>query len=439
MMMRLAYGLVVATACATSGDPFGEDSEYAQNLTDAEGARVLDLVNYPGVDRTMLDNVVGLDTRAARAIDEHRAGADARFPSHDDNDFGDVAELDAVSYVGDAAFRALAAYAQTHPAPVAEYHDGVAFKGWQAEIVLWGANTVPVGVLNGLLDDRAAANIIAARPLANLGALAAVSLVGPNALEAMRGQAATWWHARAGQGSSSLAGTFDGVVFDEATAQKAVEIANTHTREQMVAGGVYGNGASAIVGNRPYTTLAAVANVAGVGASTMQGLHAYATALLATPARGTTAEDGECAATQECAVGLLCAGLTYDAVGHCRPEWMAGTFSDATVVAIPDDATPIQRTIEVSGLASVAEDLIVHLDIDHPRKEDLYIQLFQPSSAESLIWDVDSSGYARVVVGGNLERDSAVNGTWTLQVTDYFGGNTGTLRGWSLELTSRYD
>jgi hypothetical protein len=44
----------------------------------------------------------------------------------------------------------------------------------------------------------------------------------------------------------------------------------------MVAHGVYAAGASAIVGNRPYSTLAAVAAVSGVGASTMRGLHQYA-------------------------------------------------------------------------------------------------------------------------------------------------------------------
>ena len=437
MSRPVLCGLVLLVGCATSGDPY-EDSEYAYELTQQETRAVLDLANYPGVDRAMLDDVVGLDARTARAIDEYRAGADGKFPSLDDNEFDHIGELDAVPYVGDAAFRKLVAYAQAHPAPAPEHHEGVSFKGWQAEIAVWGANTVPIGVLNGLLDDRAAANIMAARPIADLAALAAVPLVSTSALGAFRGQARTWWYARASQASTSLAGTFDGVSFDEATAHKAVEIANTHTREQMVAGGVYGNGASAIVGNRPYTTLAQVAGVSGVGTSTMQGLHAYATALLGS-ARGTTGEDAECAATQECAEGLLCAGLTYFEVGHCRPEWMAGTFSDATSVVIPDDGTPVSRSIVVTGLGSVVEDLIVHLDIDHPRKQDLYIVLTQPSSAESLIWDVDSSGHARVVVGGNLERDSNVNGTWTLQVTDVFGGGAGTLRGWSLELTSRWD
>lgn len=279
--MKRLLSLFVVVGCATSGDPYG-DGEIAQDITAAEAQRVLDLVNYPGVDQAELDEAVGLDARVAKAIVDYRAGADGKFPSLDDRELASLAELDALPYIGNAALAKLAAYATEHPAPPAERHENVVFKGWQAEIVVWGANTVPVGVLDGLLDNRAAANVIAARPIANLKALADVALIGSNALQAFRGQARTWWFAREQQQNQpSLAGTFDGVAFDEATAKVALEIANTHSRDQLVAGGVYGNGASAIVGNRPYTSLAGVAAVSGVGTSTMQGLHAYAMLLLA--------------------------------------------------------------------------------------------------------------------------------------------------------------
>lgn len=278
-MHRIAGLVLVALAgCATSGDPFADDGELAQALTPAEVTAVLDLVNYPGVTGDELDADAGLDGRAARAIAAHRAGPDGRFPSLDDNLFDSLAELDAVPYVGNAALENLLGYAATQPVPVSERHENVVFAGWQAEIVVWGANTVPVGVLNGLLDNRAAENVIAARPLANLTALAAVPLIGTNALGAFRGQARTWWFAREQQ--ASQAGTYDGVVFDEAVAQAALAIANTESRDQMVAGGVYGNGASAIVGNRPYTTLTEVAAVSGVGTSTMESLKRYATSQL---------------------------------------------------------------------------------------------------------------------------------------------------------------
>ena len=136
-------------------------------------------------------------------------------------------------------------------------------------------------------------------------------------------------------------------------------------------------------------------------------------------------------------VGGTTVGLTVYPMGTCSPAWMKGTFSVATPLTIPDGGAAITQSVQVTGLASVPEDLIVHLDVDHPRKTDLYIVLTQPSSGESLIWDVDSSGEAHVTVGSNLERDSEVNGTWTLSVRDVFPGSSGTLRGWSLELTSR--
>jgi len=421
---------------AEAGDETDDGEAYAAELTAAETARVIALVNYPGVDRATLDGAVGLTTAAANAIDSYRAGADGKFPSLDDAEIDSLAELDAIPNVAASAMAKLNAYALAHPAPAAQTLENVRFLGWQAEIVLWGVNKVPVGVLNGLLDNRAAANLVAGRPFATLAAVGNVSLVGSNALQAMRGQARTWWFARASTTPAPLAGTFDGVTFDEETAAKAVELANVRTRTELVDGGVNGNGASAIVGNRPYTTVAAIAAVSGVGTATMQGLHAFATAQLA---GGTIADGDSCTAHEACSSGL-CTGLTHTAVGWCRPAWMAGTFTSTADATIPDNSPAgVTQTLEVTGLATVPEDLIVHLDIDHPRKTDLYIVLTQPSSGESLIWDVDSAGLARVTVGGNLERDSSVNGTWTLTVSDYFAGSTGTLRGWSLELTSRYD
>ncbi|MBA3460897.1 MAG: proprotein convertase P-domain-containing protein [Deltaproteobacteria bacterium] len=433
--MRLAFLIPLLAGCFSEAGS-EDDAAFAAELTAAESARVIALVNYPGVDQAKLRATVGLTTAAAGGIASYRAGHDGVFPSLDDVEIDTLAELDAIPYVGATALAKLNTYAQANPAPAAQSVEGVRFLGWQAEIVVWGVNTVPVGVLNGLLDNRAAANLVAARPFASLTAVGAVPWIGGNALSSMRGQARTWWNARISTTPASLAGTFDGVTFDETTAAKALEIANARTRTEMVAGGVNSNGASAIVGNRPYTTIAAIAAVSGVGTSTMRGLHTYATALLS---GGSIADDQPCTSHGVCASGL-CSGLTYSAVGWCRATWMAGTFTSTTDAAIPD-ASPngISQTLVVSGLATVPEDLIVNLDIDHPRKTDLYIVLTQPSSAESLIWDVDSAGLARVVVGASLERDASVNGTWTLHVSDHFGGSAGTLRGWSLELTSRFD
>jgi subtilisin-like proprotein convertase family protein len=51
----------------------------------------------------------------------------------------------------------------------------------------------------------------------------------------------------------------------------------------------------------------------------------------------------------------------------------------------------------------------------------------------------NSNGEARVVMGGEVERDSQVNGVWTLTVIDGAEFNLGTLKSWALELTTRMD
>ncbi len=284
--MRRSLALVLLAACGQPDDAvLGDDalgtSGLALGLTAQDAAAVLALVNYPGTTSGVLDNDVMLDTRAAKNIIAARDGADAVELTADDKPYASIAALDAVPYVGDAAFERLLAFAKAHPAPADVTVEGVAFTGWQAETVTWAVNTVELGVLNGLLDDRAAANLFAARPFASVAAVGQVALVGPNALTAMRGQARTWWRAMRGgpvvtPPAGPLAGTFDGVAFDEATAAKALRLANESAREVMVANGISAAPAAAIVGNRPYTTVGQVAAVGGVGTATMQALQKWA-------------------------------------------------------------------------------------------------------------------------------------------------------------------
>ena len=151
----LAVLLVAASlaGCAVH-DPEAAPSEYALTLSTADAAQVLELVNYPGASLAILDDEVGLDVRAAENIDAHRAGADGVFPSADDDLFDDIAELDGVPYVGDAAFQKLQAYAAVNPAPSSESAEGVLFRGWESEIVVWAVNGSSFEELDALLDDE---------------------------------------------------------------------------------------------------------------------------------------------------------------------------------------------------------------------------------------------------------------------------------------------
>src|SRR5215468_4685297 len=99
--MRIATALasLLCAACATSGTDT-DDGAFVGELSSADATRVLDLVNYPGTDRALLDGPVGLDARAAGAITARRNGGDGVSPSADDQPFATLADLDAVSFVG---------------------------------------------------------------------------------------------------------------------------------------------------------------------------------------------------------------------------------------------------------------------------------------------------------------------------------------------------
>ena len=72
---------------------------------------ILALVNDPAVGQSLLDDDVELDSRAATNIIDHRDGSDGVVGTGDDDPFDSIAELDAISYVGESALAKLGAYA----------------------------------------------------------------------------------------------------------------------------------------------------------------------------------------------------------------------------------------------------------------------------------------------------------------------------------------
>lgn len=277
---------LLLAACAVE-DPSSGRSQVAVSMSTAEAAAVLALVNYPGTTAAVLDDQVGLDPRAAEATVAHRAGKDGLCPSADDQPFKDLTELDAMSWVGDAAFEKLRAYALAHPVPADEAVEGVLFKGWQSEAVVYGVNNAPFATLDMMLDVRAANGLYAARPFATVAQMGAVANVGPTALARLRLQAESWWNAKHQAPTAVTTITLDGVTFDEETARVALEIANLASNYDLVAHGVYTTGASRIVFARPFATLADVAAVQDVGTASMRALRDWA-------ASGTWVSPAEC-------------------------------------------------------------------------------------------------------------------------------------------------
>ena len=194
-LIPVFLGAAAFAACATDVDPTDGESGAAISMPAADAQRVLDLVNYPGTDAKTLDTTIALDARAAKAIIAARNGADGVAPSADDVSFATIAQLDAVAYVGDSALYKLEQYANAHPAPAGATVEGVVFTGWQEEAVVWGVNRASIAELDAdvKLDARAAANLVAKAPFANVGAMGPVAQVGKAALTALRAHAGVWW------------------------------------------------------------------------------------------------------------------------------------------------------------------------------------------------------------------------------------------------------
>lgn len=109
----LALTLVAATGCvADDASPDGIDEPGISDgkadgteLSDCEKKAIVDYVNA-GHSADELE-AAGVHARAAQNLAAHRDGEDGVFGTEDDDLFDDIAEVDAVSYVGPVAMRAL--------------------------------------------------------------------------------------------------------------------------------------------------------------------------------------------------------------------------------------------------------------------------------------------------------------------------------------------
>lgn len=108
----LALTLAIMTGCvaddATDGiddQGFGGGKADGDELTACEQDAIITYLNE-GPSAEALEDA-GVHARAAAELVKHRDGADGRFGTADDDRFDDVAEVDAVPYVGPAAVKQL--------------------------------------------------------------------------------------------------------------------------------------------------------------------------------------------------------------------------------------------------------------------------------------------------------------------------------------------
>jgi len=124
--------------------------------------------------------------------------------------------------------------------------------------------------------------------------------------------------------------------------------------------------------------------------------------------------------------------------GFCVAGWQAKDFFSFDNLDIPDGGTGIQSSVVACGLATVPEDIVVTLHLDHPSPEDLIVKLQDPNGQEGTVLENEAYGGEAIVTSVG-SGDDTVNGLWTLSVTDTVTGQSGKLLGWSVYLLSRYD
>ncbi len=260
-------------ATSNEGDLAHGLVDSSLTLTPAAAQQVLDLVNYPGTDLTVLTSEVELDATVASKLVAARNGVDGVTPSTDDALFTTIAAVRTTA--GTAGLSRLATWAAAHPAPTAVTVKGLTLLGWEAESMVWGVNQATLAELDALVDSRAATSLFNHRPFTSVAQLATFAWVGATALNGLRGGALGWWTKAHGT-SHSLAGRFDGAVFTETEAATALQIVNGATTAQLVAHHLTSTAAGKIVAARPFTSLAQVAALSGIGSATMNALLAYA-------------------------------------------------------------------------------------------------------------------------------------------------------------------
>ena len=396
--------LCLLLACDAAGDPelppeevdAGKADGAAAWLVDGtpEAVGVLRMLADPFATQDVLDIDAGLDARAADNLVAHRNGPDGVYEEGhgDDEPFTSIAQVDAVPWVGPSALGKLLDFAlQNDFVPGGNQYlgtwDGVDFSAIQAQRVVDFVNASSDDELyDALKDSRAHASLLSVRPVASVAQVAAAKWIGPAMLGRLVDASAPEVGGEACQSNADCPG-----------------------------------------------------NLACIGKPQN---HPWGLCRDLTPIAG---EDDMCLVDDDCEVGLACSGLTIFDEGFCRPQWMFTTIEDGGVGSIPGIVMtePMGLGVTAVGLATVPEDIVVRVGLSHTHPESLWIGLRDPNGSEATLWDGPHAGGAAfpesMIPFGDISRDDAVNGQWTLLVRNVDGLGEGVIDGWSLQLSSRWD
>jgi hypothetical protein len=236
-------------------------------------------------------------------------------------------------------------------------------------------------------------------------------------------------------GGSDVVGSWDGVNFTLDEALLTLELANEADTEELDdTVGLDRRAVKGIVRARPIADMNELADAYYVGTSALESLRDYVSAQLG------AGPFESCASTSDCADGLVCLGeIAYGTGLFCVDDSMYGTFTFDEQTVIPDDGQSVLTTsVDVQGLATVPVDVVLTLDIDHPRKSDLVVTIDNFLGYSAVVWDREANPSSEIVVRA-FPSDDAVNGEYRVHVQDVVTGEQGVLRGWSLFIVSNFD
>ncbi len=170
-----------------------QSTQARLGLTNDEVADILDFLNDCEASFDVLDTSVGLDSDAAENLVEHRDGGDAKCGTRDDDAYDTLDEVDAVTQVGDQTILDILDYVNGGADGAGEW-EGVSFTAAQQAAVLEIANGATLAELDKGADlpSDTAENIVDARPIDTMDALASVPEVGESALQKLKDYIAAW-------------------------------------------------------------------------------------------------------------------------------------------------------------------------------------------------------------------------------------------------------
>jgi hypothetical protein len=466
---------VVLVACGVAGCALGEDGfgtgEGALREGTPEATGVLRFLNGPAADVATLDIDAALDARAARNIVAHVRGADGALGGGDDDLLDSVAELDAISQVGPSTIDRLVAYVRSIGGVPTLDIEGVLMTEAEAASIVMFANggTERELDVDADLDVRAARNLIAARPLADIHAVARVSYVGAAALERLRVFAPTW-------GAPPAAACHPGILDGMIACLEAQGADPTITMDEARAACVDAEAMGPVFDSICATTGAdfcgldfetfyttrippcaerfaaewgtACRDHAECGGGYLRcfgtpndGSSMYGACV--DSARPVEGNGDPCSATNACGPSLVCAGLTWWEEGICVRDWMSRVFTYGHPIAVPATANAVVTSrVVVRGLSSVPVDFPVTIDLTSVDPRRVRVELTDPNGDKATLWNgaVDTgTPPPRLLPRGGISGDDYVNGWWTVTITTLAAGPAATITGWELDITSRWD